>query len=964
MSAAKILAGRAFVEMSLKRSKFLSSLRGTENTFIGTMSRMAKSTAFFGAKLLGGGIGGLGSFVLPVQQFAKFERAMDEVFSITGEGGAKFRSLEEKARQLGATTVFSSTEAANAMTVFARANLDSSQILDAMKPTLDAAAVGHLNMAEAAGIVTGVMKGMSIPFSKTTETVDILTQATISANTDLQSMGDAFRFIGPLGQLAGESVQDVAAAVMSLADANITGEMSGTTIRGALLSLQNPSKEAADQLNKLGVQTKDSQGDFVGLINIIGQLEKSFDGLGSSEKVENLGKIFQQRQAAGVAQLINTGASGLQSNSDSLGTKDITASLAEIQLDNVSGDFTRFISVLTNVGIAIGESLEGPVRIAFKLINDKLSQFEEFIKANQYLVTAAAAAASVLVAVGSSLIALGLSLGIASFAIGSLIGALMTLVQGVLIPFVLMGGLRKILFSLAARVLPLFTGSISIAARTMISFGGIAARVGSLFIRAFSGITAAVARFTSIGGRVLLSIFRGMISGVRSITAAFNAFAGAVNFGPVIVGMIRVVHFLTSIPFAATAAIASLANVAALLGAFAIGQQTVQSIMSGIAGLATVIGAPIISAFQSVMSGVAGLANSISGVFGSISNSASSAFGFISDITTSSIQFIGSSFSEAGNFIMSVFSSVGIFAGQVFADIPKWFAFMSDVFTVKLNTIWDAFTTTFKGIFDALASGQLELAGKIAMDGLKTIVIDAMDVIASVFGTTTEGLIDMFAASIREIQLLWLGLQRAFKSGQNVIATVLAETGEFVGLLPEGTSDNLGEDQKREGKVFDRNEQSKIDAILAEEKARKASLKGTIDDFRKAETRLNFNSSQAAIDRARGESRDDIDRPKASTKPFDESKFNFKGIDQQREQSKQSGSSTSTFVGAAAGQLGLLGSPLLKSSERQEEKMNMIQKEQVKTNEKIEKAVERAMKIQEPLDSIQAKINAFNLGVA
>ena len=349
---------------------------------------MGRSVAMLGAKMTGLGVAGAAAFVPAIREFARFERAMDEVRSITGAGGQAFDSLIEKAKELGATTVFSSTNAANAMTVFARAGLSVGEIINSIGPTLDAAAVGHLDMAEAARIVTGVMKGMKIPFDQTEHSIDVLTQATISANTDIQQMGDAFRYVGPLGQLAGESIQMVAAAVSSLADANITGEMAGTTLRGALLALQDPSKEAIVALRGMGLQIEDTEGNFVGLVNVIGQMERAFDGLGSRQIIGKLGKVFQQRQAAGIAQLVSTGAADLQARAKNFGNANgITKELANLQLDNLSGDFTRFISVLTNVGIAIGSALGDPLRTFLQSINEGLRWIEAFVNENKEMVS-------------------------------------------------------------------------------------------------------------------------------------------------------------------------------------------------------------------------------------------------------------------------------------------------------------------------------------------------------------------------------------------------------------------------------------------------------------------------------------------------------------------------------------------------------------------------------------------------
>ena len=183
---------------------------------------------------------------------------------------------------MGATTVFSASQAAEAMSYFALAGFDTQQIMDALGPTLNLAAAGQIEIAEAADIAAKIMSGMGISADNLGNAIDVMAKAMTTANTDLTMLGDAFKFVGPMAKTAGVSLEEITAAIQLLSNAGIQGEMAGTTLRGMLLSLTSPSSEAKRELDRLGVSIIDSAGNVRGLAAIIGDLESSLSGAGSS----------------------------------------------------------------------------------------------------------------------------------------------------------------------------------------------------------------------------------------------------------------------------------------------------------------------------------------------------------------------------------------------------------------------------------------------------------------------------------------------------------------------------------------------------------------------------------------------------------------------------------------------------------------------------------------------------------
>src|SRR5690606_38473502 len=122
--------------------------------------------------------------------------------------------------------------------------------------------------------------------------VDVLAKAMSSANTDVQQLGEAMKFVGPIAKAAGISLEEVTAAVQLLSNAGMQGEMAGTALRGMLLALTNPAPEAEKKLAELRVRIKDVNGDVRDLADIFEDLEKALAGKGSAERLSVIGTIF------------------------------------------------------------------------------------------------------------------------------------------------------------------------------------------------------------------------------------------------------------------------------------------------------------------------------------------------------------------------------------------------------------------------------------------------------------------------------------------------------------------------------------------------------------------------------------------------------------------------------------------------------------------------------------------------
>ena len=416
-----IRAGSAYVELSTRDSRLLRGLKRASRR----LNAFAASVKATGMKLVGMGTAAAVPFAISAKTFAGFESQMARVKALTGAQGDEFAKLEKMAKRLGATTVFSASQAAEAMSYFALAGFDVEKILGAIGPTLNLAAAGQIEIAQAADIAAKIMAGMGLSADELGNAVDVMAKAMTTANTDLTMLGDAFKFVGPMAKTAGISLEEVTAAIQLLSNAGIQGEMAGTTLRGMLLALTSPSAQARKELDRLGVRVTDDADNVRKLADIIGDLEQSLSGVGSGERLRSLGSIFPARQAAGAAELVSQGAERLRSATDALGEATGTASrIAGTQLDTLKGDFTILLSALEGVGIAIGEAFVDQLRSAVRGISAMLSITGQWIQENRQVVVAAVAVVAGTVGLGSAMVAAGLSINIAAFALSGFAVAL------------------------------------------------------------------------------------------------------------------------------------------------------------------------------------------------------------------------------------------------------------------------------------------------------------------------------------------------------------------------------------------------------------------------------------------------------------------------------------------------------------------------------------------------------------
>ena len=280
-----------------------------------------------------------------------FEAAMNKVGAISGATGKEFDMLRQTAMDMGRTTQFSASEAAEALSFLAMAGFDANQATAALPKTLQLAAAAQMDLASAADIVSNVLSGYGLQVAELGSVNDVLVKTMTSANTDLRQLGEAMKYAGPLANAAGVNFEEAAAAIGLMGNAGIQGSMAGTSLRGALTQILNPSKKAAAAMAAAGLSFTDAEGRVLPLVDIIRQLEPVADDAGLFMT------LFGQRAGPSMAALVSQGADALADLTGELENAGGTAArISEAQMEGFNGAVKRLKSAMEGLMIVIGNS--------------------------------------------------------------------------------------------------------------------------------------------------------------------------------------------------------------------------------------------------------------------------------------------------------------------------------------------------------------------------------------------------------------------------------------------------------------------------------------------------------------------------------------------------------------------------------------------------------------------------------
>ena len=596
-----------------------------------------------------------------------FEKQMSAVQAISGATGDEFDALQDKAIELGASTSFSASEVAQAMTEMAKAGWNSQQIIDGMGGVLDAAAASGEELASVGTIVADAITTFGLSASESARVADLLTQSANSGTIGINDLAESFKYIGPVANTMGFSIEDVTTAITALSTAGIKGSQAGTTLRSMFARMVKPTDDVADAMDELNISLADSEGNFYNMDEILRQMRGTFSKLTPEQQTYYATVLAGQEGMSGLTTLLGMTQEEYDKISDSMNNASgVARETAEVMQDNLAGAVEQLGGALESAGIIIGNQLTPYIRALAEWITGLIERFNNLDEGTQEMIT---------------------RFGLIAAAIGPVMLILSKLV-GVI------GTITKAFGFISGTVMP------AIQAFTLLKSG---ADVGVLALEGFSkqsiaiatamaGITAPVVAVVAVIG-TLVAAFKTLWDTSEefrnSISETFNTIVSVVQgFADGVVSRINELGFdFTGVADMMKSAWMGFCDIIAPLftGAFDQIATVIQTVLDTVLGIMDVFIGVFTGDWQQAVDGVLGI---VSGLF----------FGIT--------EMIGTVIDTFGQIASNILSALGLeeaaeAVGEFFTTIAEWFAKLPETIIEAAGVVGEFFTVTLPGFFSS-----------------------------------------------------------------------------------------------------------------------------------------------------------------------------------------------------------------------------------------------------------------------
>lgn len=328
-------AGAAFTAAGAATTKFVSDSVQAGMTFDKSMSQVAATMGY----------------------------TVDQINDSTSEEAQNFQKLRDFALDMGKSTAFSASQAADALNYMALAGYDAETSMTMLPNVLNLAAAGGIELAAASDMVTDASSALGLDIEHTTLMVDQMAAAASNSNTSVSQLGDAILTVGGTAKGLAGGTTELSTALGLLADNGIKGAEGGTALRNILLSLTPKSDEAAEAMERIGLRAYDAEGNMRPLQDIFTEMSASMQGMSDLERKNILGAMFNKVDLKSVEALLGTTTDRWDELTSAIeDSENAAANMADTQLDNLAGDITLFKSALEGAEVVISDSLSPTLR--------------------------------------------------------------------------------------------------------------------------------------------------------------------------------------------------------------------------------------------------------------------------------------------------------------------------------------------------------------------------------------------------------------------------------------------------------------------------------------------------------------------------------------------------------------------------------------------------------------------------
>lgn len=348
-----------------------------------------------------------------IQTGMQFDASMSNVYGLMSSlnlSQAQMDALRDTAREMGATTKFSASEAADAMGYMALAGWDDAQVIAGIPGVLNLAAAANMDLAKASDIVTDTMTPFGMAAERAGEAADVFAYAQANSNTTVEALGEAMKYAAPTADAFGMTLQDTAAAMGVLANAGIKGSQGGTTLNAMLRDMKKNAKNGAIAIGKTKVALTNADGSYRSYAAIIRDIDKATSSMTASQRDAALGAIFGDESLKGILATLKQGPDALDAMTEGMyACGGAAADMAATMGDNLKGDLAILESGAQDMAIALSDWLIPAARGVVQGITDMIGKFnalDDGTKNTIFRIGAMAAAAGPLLLNGGKVLTL------------------------------------------------------------------------------------------------------------------------------------------------------------------------------------------------------------------------------------------------------------------------------------------------------------------------------------------------------------------------------------------------------------------------------------------------------------------------------------------------------------------------------------------------------------------------------
>lgn len=423
-----ITVGTAVAFLDLDTSKFSSGIKTAGQEMKGFTDNTQSAEDRF--KSLGSGLQTVGAGMtlgvtaplvaigtVAVMTAANFEHGMSKVSALSGATGDDLQMLEDKARELGKSTIYSATEASEGLQYMALAGWEAEEMAAALEPTLLMAGAAGMDLGLATDIVTDTMSMFGMEASEATKMTDMLAYAQANSNTDIEQLGEAMKYAGGAANAMGYDLADTTAILGIFADNGLKGSSAGTTLTAMLSDMKKNAKDGAIAIGDTNVAIVDSSGNYRDMAEILSDVEDATVGMTQAEKDMALSSIWGTQAIKGINHVLNDGTDALKEFEDGIRSSDgASKEMYDIMNDNLIGALEGFKSAMSEAAISIGDALIPAIKSVTEFITKFIDKFNDMGEGSKKVVVAVmaivAAIGPVILIVGKFVSAIGTIIGV------------------------------------------------------------------------------------------------------------------------------------------------------------------------------------------------------------------------------------------------------------------------------------------------------------------------------------------------------------------------------------------------------------------------------------------------------------------------------------------------------------------------------------------------------------------------